>query len=215
MDKFSSFVRGLAFFAIIAMLIVFSIYLDWGPFAFLGPWLGQSGEPRSALISFAILLTALFFSILRLGFEFSPLSRWISNEKIHAYIAGLPLWALIFIAILSGSFFWRHLPTCLPPSGVLFEISGQEKPYLPLSTIEVTPGQSLTLIARPTQETKIFSCSWEYMGEIFDHVGGDVPGCQISLRTSVKGGEGIITLATTQNFCPQKSLFSITIRAIP
>lgn len=213
--KVAQIARGFGFFLIIAFGIGFFIYLRIGGLEALAKWLSQSSNPRMALITFSVFMTSVILVLIRLGFEVAPLNRWVSSEKVRSYVAGLPAWFLFAIIAIAVLVFWRYSPSCLPPSSVQFEVAGSGKTYPPLSTIEVKPGEALTLIAKTPDNNPTLGCYWEYSGSAFGGIKTQPSGCQISLKFRPEGGEGVITVATTQNFCTQKSLFSIKIYVRP
>ncbi len=215
-EKIQRFFRGIGFLFLIASLIVSLTYLQLGwPFDVLAKWLSQSRDPLLALIVFSILLATASLFLIRLGFEVFPLSRWIHSDKARDYIAGLPIWFLIPILFFGALIFWQYSPTCVPPTGVQFEIAGTGKIYPPLSVLDVRAGEALTLIAKTPDENETLNCSWEYAGSAFGGIKSQPSGCQISLKFSPEGGEGVITVAAKQNFCRQTSLFSLQVQVRP
>ncbi len=208
--------RGFAFLILLAIVIGVLIYLRQGPFDGIARWLSQSSDPRSALIVFSFLASMIVVFLVRLGFEFHILDRLISSELVKQYIAGLHFWILIPLLFIGILIFWRYFPSCVPPTSVQFYVGGTEKVYEPLSLMEVKAGESLTLVARTADKNETLSCYWEYSGTAFGGLKSQSSGCQISLLFAPQAqGEGIITVSTKQNFCPQASLFSIRVLVKP
>ncbi len=215
-DRIQSFFRGIGSFLLISLLIGSLTYLRLAaPFDILAKWLSQSRDPRLALVTFSSALAAISLLLIRFGFEVFPLSKWIHSDKLRAYVAGLPIWFLILILFSTLLIFWQYSPTCVPPTGVQFEIGGTGRVYSPLSVLEMRAGQALTLIAKTPDENETLNCSWEYSGSAFGGIKNQVSGCQISLKFNPEGGEGVITVAVRQNFCTQISLFSLQVRVQP
>lgn len=215
-DRIQSFFRGIGSFLLISLLIGSLTYLRLAaPFDTLAKWLSQSRDPRLALVTFSSALAAISLLLIRFGFEVFPLSKWIPSDKLRAYVAGLPMWFLILLLFFTLLIFWQYSPTCVPPTGVQFEIGGTGRVYPPLSVLEMRAGQALTLIAKTPDANETLNCSWEYSGSAFGGIKNQVSGCQISLKFNPEGGEGVITVAVRQNFCTQISLFSLQVRVQP
>ncbi len=206
--------RGFAFLILIAIVIGVFTYLRQWPFDGIAQWLSQSSDPQRALIAFSFLVSTIFLFLVRLGFQVPILNRWISSELVGQYIAGLHFWMLIPLLLINILIFWRYFPSCVPPTSVQFYVGGTDKVYEPLSLLEVKAGESLTLVAKTADENKTLSCYWEYSGSAFGGLKSQASGCQISLRF-LSQGEGIITVSTKQDFCPQVSLFSIRVLVKP
>ncbi len=208
--------RGLAFLIFLSIVIGVLIYLRQGPFNGIAQWLSQSSDPRSALVAFSFLASMILLILFRLGFQVPILNRLISSELVGQYIAGLNFWILIPLFFINILIFWKYLPSCVPPTSVQFYVGGTEKVYEPLSLMEVKPGESLTLVARAADKNETLSCYWEYSGSAFGGLKSQSAGCQISLLFGPQAqGEGIITVSTKQDFCPQASLFSIRVLVKP
>lgn len=207
--------RGFAFYLLLSFLIGFPIYLRLGELGSLAGWLSRSSNPRYALLSFSGLFASLLLILTRLGFELNALSRWVSAEKVRAYLAGLPLWVLIPLTVIHALIFWQYLPSCLPPLSVQFVVAGTDRVYPPRALLEVKADEALTLIAETPDQDPTLNCYWEYSGSAFSGIKSQPSACHISLKFNHQGGEGVITVATTQGFCTQKSLFSLQVRVEP
>ncbi|MFN3741852.1 MAG: hypothetical protein ACK4VW_04160 [Anaerolineales bacterium] len=208
--------RGFAFYLLLAFVIGFFIYLRLGELVgSLAAWLSRSNNPRYALLSFSGLVASILLILTRFGFEINFLNRWIPAEKVRAYLAGLPLWVLIPLATIQALIFWQYFPSCLPPLSVQFAVAGTDRIYPPGALLEVKAGEGLTLIAETPEHDPTLSCYWEYSGSVFSGTKSQPSACYISLKFNHQGGQGVITVATTQGFCSQKSLFSLEIRVVP
>jgi len=206
--------RGFTFLIVLTIIIGALIYLREGPFDGIAQWLSQSSEPRWALIVFSLGISTGLLFLLRLGFQVPLLNRLIASERLGEYLVGLNIWILVPMLFVEILVFWQYLPSCVPPMGVQFKVEGANKVYEPLSVLEVKVGEGVTLVARDAGENKTLSCYWEYSGDAFGGTKSQSSGCQISLRFQFPG-EGIVTVATRQNFCPQTSLFSLRVLVKP
>ncbi len=214
LHSFVRVMRGFAFLIILTIIIGALIYLRQGPFDGIAQWLSQSSEPRWALIVFSLGISTGILLLLRLGFQIPLLNRLIVSEHLGEYLGGLNSWILVPILFLEILLFWQYLPSCVPPIGVQFVVAGTDKVYEPLSVLEVKAGEALTLTAKDADQNKTLSCYWEYSGNAFGGLRSQSSGCHVSLRFQFPG-EGVITVATRQNFCPQLSLFSLRVLVKP
>ncbi len=208
--NFTHFISGLAVYLTLAVLTGTSIALRISPGKF-AEWLSTSYNPQKSLICFSLLTSGVLLILARAGVELS-LFKFASIENIKRYVAGLPLWLLLLCTAASALGFWQYSPRCKPPEAVYFEILGTQTRYEPLSLMEVTPKQNLSIAARSPDPNVLLSCiSWEYVGPAFETL-GEKSGCQINLKFSERSGSSFITLVTTQNFCSQQSIFSIEVK---
>jgi len=202
---------GLAIYAIIATLIGIGVGLRLPPVPTqFSSVLASSYDPQKALISFSLLLGGVIMIFFRIGVEF-PFFRFGANEDVKRYMAGLPLWTLLLIIAASALAFWNYYPACRPPESVYFEILGTGQNYQPMDYLIVQPGQSFSIAAKSDDPSVQLSCiSWEFVGPAFAPT-GDKLGCQVNLRISAQPGISSLSVITTQNFCDQKSIFSLQV----
>ncbi len=210
------FVIGLIIFGVLWILIVAAMR-----FQILVPrsvleWLSQSPNPQQVLWAFGAAVASVIVGLIRLGFQIPLLKSKLEdpNNRIAEYLAGLPLWVIGAIFGISLIFLLTVFPSCQAPSTVLFEVQGLEQPLRPADTLVVSPGETLTIIARPIDEANILSCTWQYAGNAFITI-GERNGCQISLEVAQQAGNGFVTLQVWQNFCSQKSLFTLQVQVVP
>jgi hypothetical protein len=204
-------ISGLAIYAVIATLIGFGIGLQLPPVPQqFAAFLSSSPDPQKALISFSLLLGGVIMILFRVGVEF-PFFKISTNEDVKRYMAGLPLWVLLLMIVGSALAFWNYAPPCRPPESVYFEIVGTDTTLKPMETLTVQPGQLLSIAAKSDNPNVKLSCiSWEFVGPAFGPT-GDKLGCQINLHFSEQPGISTLSVITTQNFCNQKSIFSLQV----
>ena len=205
-------ISGLAIYALLTSLIAIGIGLRLPPIPQqFAAFLSASHDPQKALISFSLLLGGVIMIFFRIGVEF-PFLKIGANEDVKRYMAGLPLWALLLMIAASGLAFWNYFPPCRPPESVYFEVVGTGTQYHPMDALTVQPGQSMSIAARSDDPNVQLSCiSWEFVGPAFSPTGEKL-GCQINLRFSDQPGISSLSVVTTQNFCDQKSIFSLQIQ---
>ena len=205
------FLSGLAVYLVVTLLTAWAITLRLPilPVQFI-TWLGQSSNPQEALAYFSLTLGAAILIMLRFGVEIPKVKVLTASEKLQPYLTGLPLWALGII--LAGSLFgfWGVYPACQPPVTIDFLISEREGVFKPSDTINVQPGEALTVHAQSIDENVTLSCSWEYAGLIFQTIGSQ-RGCQVSARFNDQPGSGFMTVSVSENFCSQSSIFSLQV----
>ncbi|MEW5939655.1 MAG: hypothetical protein AB1750_08340 [Chloroflexota bacterium] len=205
-------VSGLAIYALLVALIAIGIGLRLPPIpSQFSNWLSASHDPQRALISFSVLIGSFLLILLRVGVE-APFIKINLQDNARRYVAGLPLWFVFFCVAASGVGAWLYSPRCRPPEAVYFEVVGSSTRLQPMQVLEVQPGQSLSIQAKAADPNDLLSCtSWEFTGPAF-HAPGERSGCQINLQFSGQPGASFITLVGTQNFCNQKSIFSLEVR---
>lgn len=207
--KTSDIIPGLASFVLIAVVVGFSISMGAFPGRF-EEWLSGSANPRQALITFSLVLSSLVLILVRSGVEVNLLNI-AKGENLKRYITGLPLWFLIFTFAISLIGFWTYSPGCRAPEAVEFKIVGSDQTYLPLNVMEVSPNQSMTILAVAPDSSRLSCLSWEFVGPAFTTL-GEKNGCQVNVTFSDQPGPSFITLLTTQNFCDNASLFSLEVQ---
>ncbi|MEZ0397062.1 MAG: hypothetical protein ABWK53_11630 [Anaerolineales bacterium] len=210
------FLLGLITFGIFWIVIVTAIRFQIVAPRPLLEWLSKSPNPQQALWAFGAAAASLIAALIRLGFRLPGLKSKLEDpdNRIAEYLAGLPPWSIGIIFALSLIFLLTVFPSCQSPSSVLFEVQGREQPLRPADTLIAAPGEMLTIIARPIDEADILSCTWQYAGDAFTTI-GERNGCEISLEVAQQPGNGFVTLQVSQNFCTQKSLFTLQIQVQP
>lgn len=205
-------VSGLAIYVLLTALIAIGIGLRLPPVPTqFATWLSTSYDPQRALIFFSLFTSGAILILLRAGVE-APFFKINLQENAMRYIAGLPLWVLFFCTAASAVGAWLYSPHCRPPEAIYFEVVGTSTSLQPMQVLEVQPGQSLSIAAKSADPNNLLSCTaWEFVGPAFN-APGEQSGCQINLRFSDRPGSSFITLVGTQNFCNQKSIFSLEIR---
>lgn len=204
------FISGLAIYFLVAALIGTSIALRFSPGQF-AVWLSASYNPQMALIFFSLFVSGVLLVLARGGIELSVF-KVTNMDNIKRYIAGLPLWLLFFCTAISAVGFWLYSPRCQPPQAVYFEVVGSQTRYEPLTVLEVSPNQSLSIAAKSPDPNALLSCiSWEYVGPAFETL-GEKSGCQINIKFSDRGGSSFLTFVGSQNFCSQTSIFSLEVK---
>ena len=210
------FISGLAVYIVLALLIAWAIILRLSviPIQFVN-WLGQSHNPQNALVYFSLALSATALVLLRFGIEIPKIKMFASSEKLQPYLSGLPIWALGLLWAGSLIGFWTVFPSCQPPVTIQFDVSGREGIFHPSDTIQVLPGEAVTVTAHSINKDATLSCSWEYAGSIFQIIGAQ-QGCQVSAKFNEQPGSGFMTVRVSENFCSQSSIFFLkTIIANP
>ncbi len=204
-------ISGLVVYFVLSLLIAWSFILRMAYVpAGVIDWLSRSNNAQGALVWFSLFIGATLLALLRLGIEISYFKALASSEKVHRYIAGLPLYALGLIWCASLIGFWFVFPSCQPPATLFFNVSGQEQALQPSDTLVVVPKEAITVIAQSASKNSTLSCAWEYAGPIFEMLGVQ-QGCQISARFAEQPGEGFLTVVVAENFCKQTSIFSLRI----
>lgn len=208
--KVSDILPGLAIFVLIVAVVWFSISNGMLP-GRLEESLSESADPRRALMSFSVLISSLSLILVRAGVEVNLLA-FAKGEHTRRYMMGLPLWFLLFSAAVSLIGFWNFSPGCKAPETVVFKVSGTDRTYAPLDVIEVSPNESLTLIASSPDDKVLLSCrAWEFVGPAFQSL-GEKKGCQANVTFSGQPGSSFISLLVTQNFCDRAALFSLEVQ---
>lgn len=210
--QFRHWISGLALYGLLSTLVGLSIFWHMPGTGTLALWLGSSANPQMALIYFSLLMGGVAMAFLRLlGFEF-PFFKFHISEDVKRYIAGLPIWSLFLLIAFSAVGLARFTPTCHAPEAVYFEIVGSGARYQPMDVMRVQPGQSFSIAAiSPNKNAQLSCLSWEFVGPAFEKM-GEKAGCQVNVRFSRQSGVSFITLVTTQEFCAQKSIFSLEVR---
>jgi hypothetical protein len=203
------FISGLAVYIVLALLVAFAVILRLSvvPIQFVN-WLGQSHNPQNALMFFSMAISATSLIILRFGIEIPRLKVLTSSEKLKPYLTGLPMWALGLFWAGSLIGFWSVFPSCQPPVTIEFNVSGRDEKFFPSDTIQVSPGEAVTVTAHSINKDATLSCSWEYAGAIFQTIGAQ-RGCQVSAKFNNQPGSGFMTVSVSENFCSQSSVFSL------
>lgn len=198
--------------AILVAMIRFQIVFPRGVLE----WLSQSPNPQRAMWAAGALLASFLVGLIRLGFQIPFLKSKIEdpNDRIAEYLAGMPLWFIGILFFVSLAMLLFIFPSCQAPSTILFEVQGREQPLRPADTLIASPGETLVIIARPINEKDILSCTWQYAGDAFTTI-GERNGCEISLEVAPRPGSGFVTLQVLQNFCPQRSLFTLQVQVVP
>ena len=205
-------VSGLALYFLFSVLVGLAVFWRFLGLGAITSWLGGSVNPQMALLWFSLFIGGLMMAFVRvLGIEF-PFFKININEDVKRYIAGLPLWMLFILIAVSALGLAKYAPTCQAPEVVYFEIVGTDTQYQPMETLKVKPGQSLSIAAKSPDSNAQLSClSWEFVGPAFEKM-GEKSGCQVNVKFSRQPGASFITLVSAQNFCNQKSVFSLEVR---
>src|SRR5689334_244269 len=116
-------------------------------------WLSQSPNPQQALLSFGALAGIIIVALLRLGIEIPLLKPIISSDRVRAYLAGLPFWAIGTIFAVSLAGLLVVFPSCQPPASVVFDVGGTT--LRPADILAVKPGDSVTVAVKPIQDDVI------------------------------------------------------------
>jgi hypothetical protein len=201
-------ISGIAVYAVLSFLIAWSVklHLPFVPEQVI-EWLGRSHSPQSALTYFSLLVSAVMLAFVHLGVEI-PKAKIAMPQNLLPYVSGLPMWALgIFLAI-SMFGFWRVYPSCQPPVTIEFEVSNSDTRLHPSDTLNVLPGEAVTVTAHSAKEGSTLHCKWEYAGSIFKTLGAQND-CQVSTQFTEKPGSGFITVSVSEDFCSQSSIFSL------
>lgn len=211
--KLPHFVSGLALYLLFAALVGVATVARISLMSTFSNWLSTSYDPRTALLFFSLLVGGLIMIFFRIGVEF-PFYKISISDDVRRYIAGLPMWVLFLLVTASALGLWKYAPACQAPEAVYFEIVGTSNHYQPMGTLEVQPGQMLSIAAKSSDANAQFSClSWEFNGPAFENM-GEKSGCQVNVKFSERPGASFITLVSAQNFCSQKSVFSLEVRVV-
>ena len=203
------FVSGLAIFLVLWVAVMSAVRFHLLIPRPLLVWLSQSPNPQQALLSFGALTAIITVALLRLGVEIPVIKPLTSSDRVRAYLAGLPFWAIGTIFAFSLAGLLLVFPSCQPPASVSFDVAGTT--YHPADVLVVKPGDTLTVSVKPIQDDVILSCEWQYAGDAFDTLGAN-NGCEISLDFASHPGEGFLTLLASQDFCSQSSVFSLRVQ---
>jgi hypothetical protein len=208
--KPAEFIRGLAVFVVLWVLILGIVQIRLGiPDAVIA-WLSRSPNPMQALVAFSALLSSLIVGAVRLGIEFGPLKGIVSSQQLRTYLTGLPLWSIAIVFALSLAFLML-VPTCQPPVSVLFEVNGQET-LNPSQTLFAHPGEAAVLRLKSSTENEYFFCQWQYAGGAFDSMGASTGACEINVQFASQPGEGFLTVLVRQNLCTQSAVFPLSVK---
>lgn len=209
------FIIGLIIFCVLWILLVAAVHFQIMPRSVL-EWLIQSPNPQQAMWAFGALVASVIIGLIRLGFQLPFLKSKIEdpNDRLSQYLAGLPLWSIGIIFVVSLVMLLAVFPSCQAPPSVIFQVHGREEPLGPADTLVVSPGETLTIMARPIDEADLLSCTWQYAGNAFTTI-GERQGCEISLQVANQAGTGFITLQVSQGFCNQRSFFTLQIQVVP
>ncbi len=200
-------VSGFAVFLALALLIAWSIKLHLPIIpAQVGEWLGRSHAPQTALTFFSLAASAFFLALLHLGIELPK--KVVVPEKVHPYLSGLPMWALMILLTAAAFGFWTVYPSCQPPVTVNFQVSGREGLFKPSDELSVMPGEAVTISAFTVNEGATLHCKWQYAGAVFKTL-GEQNNCQVSAEFNEQPGSGFITVNVAEDFCSQSSIFSL------
>ncbi len=212
--KFPHWISGLALyllFSVLAGIATAMRMLGLGTFA---NFLGNSYDPRMALVFFSLLLGGVMMIFVRLGVEF-PFLKLNLNDDAKRYVAGLPMWMIFLITAASALGVWSYSPPCRAPETVYFKIVGTQEQFQPMGILTVQPNQSLSIAAETSDPNAQLSCiKWEFTGPAFQPT-GEKSGCQINLQFSDEPGSSFLSVVSTQNFCEQKSIFSLEVQVQP
>jgi hypothetical protein len=213
--KLIHWISGLALYFLLSVLVGVAVFWRFLGLGAVTSWLATSSNPQMALLWFSLFIGALMMTFVRvLGFEF-PFFKINIGDDVKRYIAGLPLWMLFILIATSAVGLVKYAPTCQAPETVFFEVLGADKQYQPMEVMTVKPGQSMSIVAKSADADTELSCiSWEFVGPAFGKM-GEKSGCQVSVMFSDQPGSSFITLASTQNFCNQRSVFSLEVRVEP
>jgi hypothetical protein len=171
--------------------------------------LNDSPNPPLALYAFGALASALLLAMLRLGLVIPKLKAFVPDEAMR-YLAGLPLWLVVILVIVSALSLFLVYPTCRTPGSIIFEIPGQGT-IRPTDMLLVKPGQTLLIQARPVEQDYRLHCKWQYVGNAFQMLGA-LEGCDVDIEFSPKPGDGFLTLVASYDFCTQNAVFSIPVK---
>lgn len=208
-------ISGLAVYVVLSLFIAWSVKLHL-PFVptQVALWLGRSNAPQSALTYFSLASSTVVLALLHLGVEI-PKTKFTVPERVQPYVSGLPMWALGILLAISMFGFWTVYPACQPPVTVDFEVSGRENKLHPSDTLDVRPGEAITVTAHSVNAGATLHCKWEYAGSVFQTLGSQND-CQVSTKFNEHTGSGFITVSVSEDFCPQSSIFSLrTIINVP
>jgi hypothetical protein len=208
----AKFVRGLAVFIVLWVLILGVVQIRLGIPDTVIEWLSRSPNPIQALIAFSALLSSIIVGAVRLGVEFGPLKDFVSSKQLRTYLTGLPLW-LIGIVFAVSLAFLMLVPTCQPPASVLFEVNGQTT-LNPSETLVARPGQIALLRLKSSKENEYFFCQWQYGGSAFNSMGISSGPCELNIQFANQPGEGFLTVMVRQNLCTQSAVFPLSIKVV-
>lgn len=209
--KFPHVISGLALYLLFSAVIGVSTAMRLSVMAPFSNWLASSANPRMGLVFLSLLFSGTFMIFLRVGVEF-PFFKLNVGEDVKRYVAGLPMWALFLMVAVSALGLLKFAPSCRAPEAVYFEILGADTQYQPMQTLEVQPGQSLSIAAKSPDPNAQLSClSWEFVGPAFAQM-GEKSGCQVNVQFSQRSGASFLTVVSAQNFCSQKSVFSLEVK---
>jgi hypothetical protein len=209
--KFPHVISGLALYLLFSAVVGVSTAMRLSVMAPFANWLASSADPRMGLVFLSLLFGGAFMIFLRLGVEF-PFFKLNVGEDVKRYVAGLPMWALFLMVAVSALGLLKFAPSCRAPEAVYFEILGTDTQYQPMQTLEVQPGQSLSIAAKSPDSNAQLSClSWEFVGPAFEKM-GEKSGCQVNVQFSQRSGASFLTVVSAQNFCSQKSVFSLEVK---
>jgi hypothetical protein len=208
--KPAEFIRGLAVFIVLWVLILGLVQIRLGIPDVVIAWLSRSPDPMLALVAFSALLSSIIVGAVRLGIEFGPFKSIVSSEQLRRYLTGLPLWSIAIVFALSLAFLML-VPTCQPPVSVLFEINGKET-LSPSQTLVAKPGEVAALKLTSSQEGEYFFCQWQYAGSAFDSMGASTGACEINIQFASQPGEGFLTVLVRQNLCTQSAVFPLSVK---
>ncbi len=202
---------GLVVFLIIAVVMIWLVYIGLLIPPQIIDWLHNSPDPQQAVIAFGTLASAVILILLRGGVAIPLMQRYVpDSEQVRRYVAGLPLWVIGLLIALSLLGLLRVFPACQPPISVLFEVS--EKGILhPQETLNVKSGETVNITAKSIEEGMRLHCQWQYAGNAFRML-GTRDGCNIKVEFSSKPGEGFLTLLASNNFCAQSTVFSLPVK---
>jgi len=206
----AKFVRGLAVFVVLWVLILGVVQIRLGIPDTVIEWLSRSPDPIQALIAFSALLSSIIAGAVRLGVEFGPLKDFVSSKQLRTYLTGLPLWLIGIVFALSMAFLML-VPTCQPPVAVLFDVNGQTT-LNPSETLSVHPGQTALLKLKSSKENEYFFCQWQYAGSAFNTMGASTGACEINVQFASQPGEGYLTVIVRQNLCTQSAVFPLSVK---
>jgi hypothetical protein len=203
------FISGLAVFLVLWVGVMSAVRFHLLVPRPLLVWLSQSPNPQQALLSFGALVGIIIVALLRLGIEIPVLKPITSSDRVRAYLAGLPFWAVGTIFAISLAGLLIVFPSCQPPASVVFDVGGNT--LHPSDVLAVKPGDSVTIAVKPIQDDVILSCEWQYAGDAFEMLGAN-NGCEINIEFARRPGEGFLTLLASQDFCRQSSVFSLRVQ---
>lgn len=201
-------ISGLAVYVVLTLFIAWAVKLHL-PIVppQVADWLGRSHAPQSALTYFSMASSAVLLALLHLGIEL-PKAKISVPENMRPYLSGLPMWALGILLAISMFGFWTVYPSCQPPITIEFEVSNNEARLHPSDTLNVTPGEAVTVTAYSSNKDATLHCTWEYAGSIFKTLGAQND-CRVSTKFSEQPGSGFITVSVSEDFCSQNSIFSL------